>query len=124
MVLNLNFIPFLDQHVIKHKINYPYTSKQNGIVERKHRRHIMEMGLTLLSQATLPLSFSDGGFSTSVYLINCLPAPILYNISPLEKLLAKNLTFFPPESLVANVIPTFNPTNLIKCLSDPHHVLS
>lgn len=50
------------------------------------RKHIMDMGLTLLSQATFPLNFWDEAFSTSVYLINRLPRPVLQNISPLEKL--------------------------------------
>lgn len=34
----------------------PYTSAQNGRAERKHR-HIVETGLTLMAQASLPLSF-------------------------------------------------------------------
>ncbi|KAL0546150.1 hypothetical protein IC582_016056 [Cucumis melo] len=46
----------------------------------------MDMGLTLLSQAILPLSFWDEAFSTSVYLINRLPTPVLNQLSPLEKL--------------------------------------
>ncbi|TYK10642.1 Retrovirus-related Pol polyprotein from transposon TNT 1-94 [Cucumis melo var. makuwa] len=86
------FKPFLDQHGIEHRITCPYTSKQNDIVERKHR-YIMEMGLTLLSQATLPLSFWDEAFSTSVYLINRLPTPVLDNISPLEKLFCRKPNF-------------------------------
>ncbi|TYK18915.1 Retrovirus-related Pol polyprotein from transposon TNT 1-94 [Cucumis melo var. makuwa] len=53
----------------------------------------MEMGLTLLSQATLPLSFWDEAFSTSVYLINLLPTPVLDNISPLEKVFFRKPNF-------------------------------
>uniref|UniRef100_A0A803P4I4 Integrase catalytic domain-containing protein n=1 Tax=Cannabis sativa TaxID=3483 RepID=A0A803P4I4_CANSA len=34
----------------------PHTSAQNGSAERKHR-HIVEMGLTLLAQASMPLKF-------------------------------------------------------------------
>ncbi|KAL4025846.1 hypothetical protein IC575_014252 [Cucumis melo] len=86
------FKHFLDQHGIEHRIACPYTSKQNGIVERKHR-HIMEMGLTLLSQATLPLSFWVEPFSTSVYLINRLSTPVLDNISPLKKLFGQKPNF-------------------------------
>ncbi|WP_285164273.1 hypothetical protein, partial [Mycobacterium tuberculosis] len=41
-----------------------------------------DMCFTLLSQVTLPLSFWDEAFSTSVYLINCLPSP-LEEICPL-----------------------------------------
>ncbi|KAA0045110.1 Retrovirus-related Pol polyprotein from transposon TNT 1-94 [Cucumis melo var. makuwa] len=49
----------------------------------------MDMGLTLLSQATLPLSFWDEAFSTSVYLINRLSTPVLNQLSPLEKLFCR-----------------------------------
>ncbi|KAA0059801.1 Retrovirus-related Pol polyprotein from transposon TNT 1-94 [Cucumis melo var. makuwa] len=49
----------------------------------------MDMGLTPLSQATLPLSFWDEAFSTSVYLINRLPTPVLNQLSPLEKLFGR-----------------------------------
>ena len=61
----------------------PYTHEQNGKVERKHR-HIVETGLTLLAQASLPLKFWWHAFASTVFLINCLPTPILHNISPFE----------------------------------------
>ncbi|KAE8655186.1 Endoglucanase 20 [Hibiscus syriacus] len=41
---------------IIHRVTYPHTSEQNRIVERKHR-HLMELALVLLVQATLPLKF-------------------------------------------------------------------
>ena len=41
---------------------------------------IVELGLSLLSHASLPLSFWDHAFVTAVYLINCLPsAPLNFN---------------------------------------------
>jgi histone deacetylase 1/2 len=43
---------------IQHRLTCPHTSHQNGTVERKHRQ-IVEMGLTLLSHASLPLKFWD-----------------------------------------------------------------
>ena len=49
-------------------------------MERKHR-HIVELGLSLLSHASLPLSFWDHAFQTAVYLINRLPsAPLKFAI--------------------------------------------
>ena len=42
---------------------------QNGRAERKHR-HIVEMGLTLLGQAHMPLKFWSDAFQLAVYLIN------------------------------------------------------
>lgn len=48
------------------------THDQNGAVERKHS-HVVELGLTFLKQASLPLKFWDFVFTTAVYLINRLP---------------------------------------------------
>ena len=63
----------------------PHTHKQNGKVERKHR-HVVETGLTLLAQASLHLKYWWHVFTSAVFLINCLPTPILNNISPFEVL--------------------------------------
>ncbi|RVX11445.1 Retrovirus-related Pol polyprotein from transposon TNT 1-94 [Vitis vinifera] len=57
------------------------TPEQNGIVERKHR-HIVEMGLTMLFNAKLPLSLWVDAFLTAVYLINRLPSTVLKMESP------------------------------------------
>jgi len=54
---------------ISHRLICPHTHHQNGVVERKHR-HIVDLGLTLLHHATLPLQFWDYVFVTVVYLIN------------------------------------------------------
>ena len=56
---------------ISHRLTCPHTHHQNGVVERKHR-HIIDLGLTLLHHASLPLQFWDYAFTTSVYLINRL----------------------------------------------------
>uniref|UniRef100_A0A803PQB9 Reverse transcriptase Ty1/copia-type domain-containing protein n=1 Tax=Cannabis sativa TaxID=3483 RepID=A0A803PQB9_CANSA len=61
----------------------PHTSAQNGRAERKHR-HIVEMGLTLLAQAHMPLKFWWDSFQAAVYLINRLPTPVLKNHSPFK----------------------------------------
>lgn len=66
----------------------PHTSAQNGRIERKHR-HITEMGLTLLAQATMPLTFWLDAFSTAIYIINRLPTPVLNNLSPYKKAFMK-----------------------------------
>jgi histone deacetylase 1/2 len=51
-----SFTSLLNTLGIQHRLTCPHTSHQNGTVERKHRQ-IVEMGLTLLSQASLPLKF-------------------------------------------------------------------
>jgi histone deacetylase 1/2 len=65
------FTALLNTLGIQHRLTCPHTSHQNGIVERKHRQ-LVEMGLTLLSKASLPLKFWDHALLTAVYLINRL----------------------------------------------------
>ena len=54
-------------------------------MERQHR-HIIETGLSLLTHASMPLSFWTHAFATAVYLINRLPTPTLNNSSPFTTL--------------------------------------
>lgn len=56
---------FLQTHGIIHRLSCAHTSQQNGVVEIKHR-HIVDMGLSLLAHASMPLSFWDEAFSTAV----------------------------------------------------------
>ena len=56
------------------------------MVERKHR-HIVDLGLTLLHHASLPLQFWDYAFITTVYLINRLPTASLKFAVPFVVLL-------------------------------------
>ncbi|MDV3183805.1 MAG: DDE-type integrase/transposase/recombinase, partial [Sweet potato little leaf phytoplasma] len=51
-----SFSSFLNEHGIEFRHSCPHTSQQNGVVEHKHR-HIVEMGLTLLAHASMPLSY-------------------------------------------------------------------
>ena len=62
---------FFQTHGIIHKLICPHTHHPNGVVERKHKL-IVELGLTLLKQTSLPLKFWDFAFQTTVYLINRL----------------------------------------------------
>ena len=68
--------PFLAGCGIKHRLICPHIHHQNGVAERKHR-HIVELGLTLLHHASLPLKFWDFAFTTTVYFINRLPTTSL-----------------------------------------------
>lgn len=47
---------YLDAQGIIFKHPCPYTYQQNRRVERKHR-HIMELGLILLFQASIPINY-------------------------------------------------------------------
>ncbi|KAD4586330.1 hypothetical protein E3N88_23931 [Mikania micrantha] len=50
---------------IIHRLSCPHTSEQNRFVERRHR-HVVETGLTLLSQSQVPQRFWHFAFDTAV----------------------------------------------------------
>lgn len=79
-----SFTSPLQNYGIEFRHSCPHTSQQNGIVERKHR-HIVEIGLTFLAQAAMPLHFWWEAFCSAVYVVNRLPTPVLHNLSPWEK---------------------------------------
>ena len=70
---------------ITHYVSCPHAHQQNGSAERKHR-HIVEVGLSLLAHASMPLKYWDEAFITATYLINCLPNKVVGNSTPLERL--------------------------------------
>jgi hypothetical protein len=59
--------------------------EQNGPAETKHR-HIVEVALALLAQASMPLKFWDEAITTATYLINRTPSKVLNFVTPLERL--------------------------------------
>ena len=79
------FTGFLHSQGIVHRNSCPHSHQQNGLAERKHQQ-IVETGLTLLAQATMPIKFWDEAFRTAVFLINRLPTPLLHMATPLETL--------------------------------------
>jgi hypothetical protein len=70
---------------IHHLVSCPHTHQQNGAAERKHR-HIVEMGITLLAHASMPLKFWDEAFQAAVFLINRLPSKVIDHDTPLHRL--------------------------------------
>lgn len=48
--------PILSQQGISHKVSDPHTHQQQGFVERKDK-HIVEIGLSLLTSASMPLKY-------------------------------------------------------------------
>jgi hypothetical protein len=71
---------------ITHQVSCPHTDQQNGVAERKHR-HIVEMGLALLTHASMPLKYWDEAFLAAIYLINWTPTKLLSYDTPIHKLL-------------------------------------
>jgi hypothetical protein len=64
-----NLMSFFKKIGIEHHVSYPHAHQQNGSAEHKHR-HIVEVGLALLANASMPLKFWDEAFLTATYLIN------------------------------------------------------
>jgi hypothetical protein len=71
---------------VSHHVSCPHAHQQNGAAERKHR-HIVEMSLALLANASMPLKFWDQAFLTATHLINRTPTKILDHDTPLHRLL-------------------------------------
>jgi histone deacetylase 1/2 len=80
---------FFQKVGISHLVSYPHAHQQNGPAEHKHR-HIVEVGLSLLAYASMPLKYWDEAFLTTVYLINRLPSRIIQSKTPIECLLGKS----------------------------------
>ncbi|WMV53686.1 hypothetical protein MTR67_047071 [Solanum verrucosum] len=100
---------FLRNGII-HRLTCPYTSPQNGIVERKHR-HIVETGLTLLAQASLPLKFWSNVFYSAVFLINRLPSKVIQFLSPQEKLFGSKPDYHFLKVFGCQCFPLLRPFN-------------
>ena len=83
---------------IQRRHSCPHTHQQQGKIERKHR-HVVDIGLTLLAQAQMPLKFWWEAFASATYLINRLPTHTLEFLSPFQCLHGK-----PPDY---NLLKTF-----------------
>jgi len=79
---------FFKQIGIIHHVSCPHAHQQNGSAERKHR-HIIEVGLSLLAHASMPLKFWDEAFLTATYLINRTPSRVLNFDIPLDSSLSR-----------------------------------
>jgi hypothetical protein len=77
---------------ITHHVSCPYAQQQNGVAERKHR-HIVEMGLSLLATADMPLKYWDEAFLAATYLINRTPTKLLNFDTPLHMLVGATLDY-------------------------------
>jgi len=82
----LSLTPLLHLHKIQHRLTCPYTYEQNDFVERKHHHIVVDMGLTLLAAASLPLCFWAEAFITFIHIIKILPINVLKGDIPYHQL--------------------------------------
>ena len=100
----LAFASYLHNHGILHRFSYPYTPQQNGRAQRKIR-HLVETGMALLYQVSVPSKLWMQTFQTAAYLINILPSKIL--------------DFQPPMQLLFNKAPNYHHLRIFRCLCFP-----
>jgi transposase InsO family protein len=89
---------FLEEEGIKHEFSSPYTSQQNGVVERKNRT-LLDMARTMLDEYKTSDRFWAEAINTACYAINCL---YLHRILKKTSYAVKSPMFHILESLVAN----------------------
>ena len=77
------FTNYLKTHGIVHINSCPHTHEQNGVTNIKYC-HVVEIGLTLLVKASMPLQYWDEAFRTFIHLINRRPTHVLHNKISLE----------------------------------------
>ena len=76
---------FLSSHGIHHKASCPYAPPQNGILEHNYR-HVVEVGLTMVTHVGMSFSYWSYAFHTTTYIINHLPITVFGHMSPYEPL--------------------------------------
>jgi histone deacetylase 1/2 len=101
---------FFKQIGIEHHVSCPHAHQQNGSAERKHR-HIVEVGLALLANASMPLKFWDEAFLTATYLINMLPSKVINHETPIERLLHKTPDYASLRTFGCACWPNLRPFN-------------
>nr|GFA62911.1 retrotransposon protein, putative, Ty1-copia subclass [Tanacetum cinerariifolium] len=70
--ISQEFKDYLKACGIFQKLNYLYTPKQNGVSER-HNRTLLNMVRSMMSLATLPLSFWDYALESVARILNMVP---------------------------------------------------
>jgi transposase InsO family protein len=80
---------FLEEEGIKHEFSSPYTSQQNGVVERKNRT-LLDMAKTMLAEYKTPDRFWAEAINTACYSINQLYLHRILKKTSYELLTGKN----------------------------------
>ena len=83
-------------------------------MQKENIRHIVEMGLTLLAQASMPLKFQEQAFETTVYLINRLPTLVLKNRSSYQALYYQKPNLIHLKVFGSECFPYTCPYNIYK----------
>jgi hypothetical protein len=104
---------FFQRIGILHHVSCPHAHQQNGAAERKHR-HIVEVGLSILSHASMPLKLWDEAFLTATFLINRLPTKVIHGETPLERLYGQKPDYSSLRTFGCACWPNLRPFNARK----------
>ncbi|KAM2639091.1 hypothetical protein TB1_025680 [Malus domestica] len=100
--INTKLYSFFDMHGIVHQTTCPYTSQQNGVVERKNK-HLLKVVHASLIEAHLPLHYWGEALTFAAYLINRLSFHTLDFQTLFQALMAQTscppILNFPPQVL-------------------------
>lgn len=100
---------YLETHGIIHETTCPHSPQQNGVAERKNR-HLLEVVLTSLIEANVPLFYWGEALAIATYLINKVPSSSVDFRTPLQALI---------DVVVAPVIPNL-PSRVFGCVAFVH----
>jgi len=106
---------FFQKIGIAHHVSCPHAHQQNGAAERKHR-HIVEVGLALLANASMPLKFWGEAFLAANYLINLLPSKVIDFKTPVELLFQEKPDYKSLRVFGCACWPNLRPYNTHKML--------
>jgi histone deacetylase 1/2 len=104
---------FFQKSGITHHVSCPHAHQQNGSAQRKHC-HIIEVGLALLANASMPIKFWGEAFLTATFLINLLPSKVINLESPVERLLHVTPNYDALHTLGCACWPNLHPYNTRK----------
>jgi transposase InsO family protein len=92
---NARIDEYCDNKGIKHEFSYKYTSKQNGIVERKNRT-LVDMARFMLAEYNVPDSYWIEAINTACHASNRLYCHKLLKKTPYELLIGRkpNISYF------------------------------
>jgi hypothetical protein len=98
---------------IVHQVSCPHAHQQNGSTKRKHCQKV-EVSLSLLAHAHMPLKYWDEAFLAATYLINRLPTKVLQFSTPLELLFKEKPNYDGLRTFGCACWPNLRPFNTHK----------
>lgn len=78
------FKKLCEDNGIEHQVTTPYTSRHNGLAERRDKT-LVDMTRSMLKEKNIPHTFYGEVVATAAYVLNRCPSKKLKELVPLEK---------------------------------------